>query len=160
MPRLRDSSTSLRSTKNSNGFSCRKVLCNRRASNFFAKRKSHKQKINPSRTQALHGISGTTLLSVISRGLRSQDRKFFARYYSDKNLKIQISLASLLPSVNSSICFRNYTNTWHNLSNEYQRDSNCYPTNLWSSLDLFCYTVWQRSVLTEPFLIAWTFGHI
>ena len=70
-------------------------------------------------------------------GLRSQDRKFFARYYSDKNLKIQISLASLLPSVNSSICFRNYTNTWHNLSNEYQRDSNCYPTNLWSSLDLF-----------------------
>ena len=39
--------------------------------------------------------------------LRSQDTKNFARYNSWKNLNFQIVLASLLPFVNLSNCFRN-----------------------------------------------------
>ena len=60
VPRPRDSCNSFRSKNIFNGFACRKFLGNRPSSNFYAKRKSHTQKISPSRPQALHGISGTT----------------------------------------------------------------------------------------------------
>ena len=125
VPRLRDSITSLRSTNNSNGFSCTKFLGNRHKSNFFAKMKSHTQKIFQAEPKHCMGFLEQLNCLSLRMGLRSQDTKFFAMYNSDKNLKIQISLASLLPFVNLLICFRNFTNSWQSLSNKYQRDSNC-----------------------------------